>query len=389
MVALYTRDMKIYFLLVCALTAPAAESGSLTVEELRVTEAVQSMAEVTDRFRSFFEPRLETLLAAQDVDQAAAVVADLGASLWLEATWVAQHDRDFDDRGLYWARLIIRKAVQRAEFAFPISAEYRRALLEILESTSRGSTQMRFTRMVDKRIVLSGFDPFLLDRNITQSNPSGVIALFLDGKVIEFKGVSAEINTFIAPVRYADFDDGEIEGVLSRIYERDNVDLITTVSMGRAHFDLERFPGRRRSATAPDNLNIYSGASPTNPKIPMLNGKQLAGPEFVEFSLPATVMSQAPGAYGININRQVTTLDQTFAAQSLADLEGAVAVRGGGGGYLSNEISYRSILLRNQTGSTIPTGHIHTPRIEEFDADVLKSITEQVIQMLRLSLTVI
>ena len=72
-------------------------------------------------------------------------------------------------------------------------------------------------------------------------------------------------------------------------------------------------------------------------------------------------MQTAPGAFAINDRRLVTTLDKTFSADNLEQLRWATAVRGGGGGYLSNEISFRSIRLRNQLGSGIPTGHLHTP----------------------------
>jgi pyrrolidone-carboxylate peptidase len=57
-------------------------------------------------------------------------------------------------------------------------------------------------------------------------------------------------------------------------------------------------------------------------------------------------------------------------------------VEGSGGGYLSNEISYRAILLQNQLGSRIPTGHIHTPSIAGFEADTEAAIVEQVKAML-------
>ena len=39
----------------------------------------------------------------------------------------------------------------------------------------------------------------------------------------------------------------------------------------------------------------------------------------------------------------------------------STAVEGSGGGFLSNEIFYRATLLRLQTGSHIPVGHLHTP----------------------------
>ena len=98
-------------------------------------------------------------------------------------------------------------------------------------------------------------------------------------------------------------------------------------------------------------------------------------------------MQRATGKYMINDRHQVTTLDGTFDADSLDQLRGATAVRGGGGGYLSNEISYRSIRLRNKLGSTIPTGHLHTPRMPDFDKAMLTAILAQVESMLRLSLT--
>jgi len=65
-----------------------------------------------------------------------------------------------------------------------------------------------------------------------------------------------------------------------------------------------------------------------------------------------------------------------------------VSVQGGGGGYLSNEISYRSILLRNRLGSTIPTGHIHSPRIKPFDDKINQVIVNKIQAMLEKSLAV-
>ena len=52
--------------------------------------------------------------------------------------------------------------------------------------------------------------------------------------------------------------------------------------------------------------------------------------------------------------------------QALAALRGQTAVQGSGGGYLSNEISYRSIRLANELGVALPMGHIHTPKHRRF-----------------------
>ena len=57
----------------------------------------------------------------------------------------------------------------------------------------------------------------------------------------------------------------------------------------------------------------------------------LEGPEFVEFSLPVAALQSGAGPYEIRDNRRVSTLERgTFDAESLAELEGLTAVRGGG-----------------------------------------------------------
>ncbi len=207
--------------------------------------------------------------------------------------------------------------------------------------------------------------------------------------MINYNGISAEINTVMVPVRYEDFDQGIIESLLAPYYALNNVDMIATISMGSKDFDLERFPGKRRSVTAPDNANIVYGGTATAPKISSLNDRPLPGNEFVTFSLPVKQMQQAKGPFPINDNHKVVTLEKAFEPQSLKELEGAIAVKGGGGGYLSNEISYRSIRLRDELNSDIPTGHIHTPRIQQFEPETEAKIVKQIKAMLEQSLVAI
>jgi hypothetical protein len=155
--------------------------------------------------------------------------------------------------------------------------------------------------------------------------------------------------------------------------------MIFTVSMGREQFDIERFPARNRSADAPDNLNVLTGASKTNPLPPMLNNQPLTGPEFVEFSLPIAAMQKEKGHWQVNDNHQVSTIDLgQFEAKSLNELQNETSVEGSGGGYLSNEISYRSILLMQQFGRNIPVGHIHTPKVKGYDSQAEHDIVEQI-----------
>lgn len=397
----FVKKLVLTLLLVSSITACSVNNGQnanqegsramgnqqykplpLTVEELRISKALIAMPEIQHFFDwADFKQDWDK---QTDFYQAKQRVSALAGELWQYSKQQAQLGALVDDRPLYWTRLIINAFIKQHSQAFSQSETM--ALVEVFENASRGRSDLTYRQKVDKRILITGFDPFLLDRNIDQSNPSGLAALLLDGTVIEYQGedgvVSAEINAAMIPVRYEDFEQGEIESLLAPFYAVNRVDLIATISMGRTDFDLEHFPGLRRSAKAPDNVNIYTGASKTNPIVPLLSKKPLSNKEFVLFSLPVKAMQRAKGPYKINDNKQVTTTTKTFSPQNISDLSGHIAVEGGGGGYLSNEISYRSILLRNKLSSAIPTGHIHTPRIQAFNEQVNKDIFLQIRSML-------
>jgi len=385
-------------LIACSTSFFVNANMSLTIEEQRVTKAQQAMPVLNGYFDwSAFKV---SWLKQKDFATAQQSLALLGDKLWQFSKEQAQNVKVVDDRPLYWTRLAILSYIKTSTSNFT-EPEFV-ALLEAFENSSRGHSDLAYKQVTDKRILLTGFDPFLLDKNLKQSNPSGLAALLLDGTVIEYmqdgKKITAEINTAMIPVRYADFDQGEIESLLAPYYALNSVDLIATISMGRSDFDLEHFPGLRRSVTVPDNVNVYTGANKTNPLVPSLLSVPLAGDEFVLFSLPYEAMMKAKGPYKINDNRGVTILvtgkteaaeAKDITANSLAELSDKIAVQGGGGGYLSNEISYRSIVLRNRLNSSIPTGHIHTPRISSFDAKTNKEIVEQIKAMLVQALAVI
>lgn len=369
-------------------TQSRAPSTALTAEELRIQKAQQVMPALNE----FYEWNNFKWLWSQQVDYKLAqqAVKEVADGLWQYSKLQVQSGALVDDRPLYWTRLAILAYMKQTPNQLSLSE--RSALAEVFENTSRGRSDLMYSKGTDKRILLTGFDPFLLDKNISQSNPSGLAALLFDGQIIEYtdnhgKKITAEINTAMIPVRYVDFDQGEVESLLSPFYATQSVDFISTISMGRSDFDLEHFPGLRRSATAPDNLNVYTGASKQNPLVPLLASKPLSDQEFVLFSLPYKAMQRAQGNYQINDNREVTTLTKTFSPNALAELSNETSVEGGGGGYLSNEISYRSILLRNKLQSSIPTGHIHTPRISGFNASTNKAITDQIEAMLVQALT--
>ncbi|MGB1290559.1 MAG: hypothetical protein ACPG5Z_00405 [Pseudoalteromonas sp.] len=364
-----------------------ALAANLTTEELRIEKATAAMPNVVTAFSDDVASLKESWQSVSSYQQATDLINSYAKQLWRDAKQRIVKSNSFDDRELYWARLQSSKVIRASKPGFAMTDAEQSALLTMLENGSRGRTELAYTKKTDKKILLTGFDPFLLDRHINQSNPSGVAALLLDGQVIKYKGITAEINTVMVPVRYTDFDQGIIEQLLAPYYALNNVDMVVTVSMGGKDFDLERFPGKRRSVTAPDNANIVYGGTATDPKISSLNDRPLPGNEFVEFSLPVKQMQKAAGPFPINDNHKVVTLEKAFEPKSLKELEGATAVKGGGGGYLSNEISYRSIRLRNELNSDIPTGHIHTPRIAQFEPKTEAKIVQQIQTMLEMSLT--
>lgn len=275
-----------------------------------------------------------------------------------DALW-RRHVGCADDRALYWQRLVGLDALIASG-----------ASSQEIESFERGSRGMSdFTSDARIRVAVTGFDPFHLDTSIVQCNPSGLVALQLEGQRI----AEAEIRTAIFPVRFADFDAGIVESVFESMVRGHELDLIISVSMGRDGFDLEHFPGLRRSSENPDNERLPGGGSASAPLVPA--GLE-DSPEFVEFSLPVDTMLKVSGDFEVRDNRRITTLEQgQHEARDLSALAGQTAVEGSGGGYLSNEISYRLVKLCE--GSGIPVGHIHTPRLVGHDAAQLGRIVAQ------------
>jgi len=381
-----------------AMPETSTNAMSLTVEEARISKLRERHPEVADRYSDIVNQAKSSFDLAGDYEAMSLLTHHTGKKLWEAAKRTVAEQAILDDRSLYWSRLSLTAYLRASQLAVPLSSNQRISLIERLENSSRGRDSIEFTAGAVKKILVTGFDPFLLDKHIDQSNPSGIVALNLDGQTLTYGQASAEIQTVIFPVRFEDFDAGEVEQLIEPLLKTRQVDMIVTVSMGRTDFDLEHFPGRRRSSGSPDNLNVYSGGGETKPKIPLLNGAVIEGPEFLEFSLPYRAMQQVildakqdankqPGEvtypYLINDNRTITTLDGTFEAKTLAELKDATAVLGSGGGYLSNEISYRSVRLAHKYQPLIPTGHIHTPRLERYDVEQLKTISDQVAEMIR------
>jgi pyrrolidone-carboxylate peptidase len=361
--------------------ASAAEAApSPTVEERRLDGAVPQ--EILRR--SGFDtvaPRLSRALdAARSYGEARRAVAHEGARLWRRALDRAQGrgpaggdlSRD-DDRPLYWARLGMTREVRTWEPEFGLTDGQRAALLDELERTSRGQTAISYPHGKGlKRILVTGFDPFTLDRDIRISNPSGATALALDGTVIETADGPARIETVVFPVRWRDFTEQTVERTLRPYLPK--VDLFTTVSQGRVgRFDVERTNGAWRGGFA-DNDTI--GRTET---VPVTD--PASQPQWTTTTLPyRAIVTADTGRFPVYDNTAVTEIPAGGTEPVVrpeGPTPGSTARAGGGGDYLSNEIAYRATLVRDRLGlhDRLPGGHVHTP-VLQFGAGNTTEVTD-------------
>ena len=332
--------------------------------EIARLDSAEREVPVAGRYRAVIE-RLRRQLAGGG--EPVRVASSAGSGLWQRAVDDVQ-DGFLDDRALYWERLAAHRCLQEEGHA---------ECGEALERASRGLSE----GAVDApTLLLAGFDPFQLDREISQSNPSGTVALALHGGVVDgAPGQSLTVQSATLPVRFADFDAGIVERLLSEGCANGDVRMVVTVSMGRDAFDIERFPGRRRSSPNPDNERRLGGGTAEEPLVP----RGLDGPEFLEFSLPAATMAAVDGRWAVRDNHRVATVARgRFDAESLEDLAGETAVEGSGGGYLSNEVAYRTLLSAERLGLDLPIGHIHVPALRGHDAGWERDIIDQVQRMI-------
>nr|WP_253267800.1 pyroglutamyl peptidase [Streptomyces asoensis] len=352
-----------------------------TVEEQRLTQAVPQEILARSGFDAV-APRFARLLeASHSYARARQIVTREGAALWRRAVDRVQGrgpaggdlSRD-DDRPLYWARLGMTSEVRTWQPGFAVTDGQRTALLDTLERTSRGQTDLHYPRHAKglKRVLVTGFDPFTLDRDIRISNPSGATALALDGTVIQTADGPARVETAMFPVRWQDFAEQSVERALRPYLP--HVDLFTTVSQGRVgRFDVERTNGAWRGGF-PDNENI--GRTETVPV-----ADPATQPQWTTTTLPyAAIVAADTGRFPVYDNTSVTEIPAGGAEPVVrpeGPTAGSTARAGGGGNYLSNEIAYRATLLRDRLGlhASLPGGHVHTP-VLQFAAGNTQDVTD-------------
>ncbi|MFD8763938.1 pyroglutamyl peptidase [Streptomyces mirabilis] len=355
--------------LAAAPTASAAAAAPVTVEEQRLDQAAPQEILRRSGFDTVAPGFARALERAGSFGQAERVVVRQGARLWQRAVDRAQGrgpaggdlSRD-DDRPLYWARLGMTREVRQWEPEFGLTDTQRARLLAELEENSRGENTIRYPHAKGvKRILLTGFDPFTLDRDVRISNPSGATALALDGTTIRTADGPARIETAVFPVRWQDFAEGTVERTLRRQLPR--VDLFTTVSQGRVgRFDVERTNGAWRGGF-PDNENVSRTET-----IPVTD--PASQPQWTSTTLPyARIVAAPTGRFPVYDHTSVTEIPAGGTDPVVrpdGPTPGSTARAGGGGDYLSNEIAYRATLLRDRLGlhDSLPGGHVHTPVLQ-------------------------
>ncbi|WP_406325433.1 pyroglutamyl peptidase [Streptomyces niveus] len=352
--------------------APAAPAApGVTVEERRLDGDVPRRILDDSGFDGVAPAFAASLRGAGSYGQAERAAVRHGERLWQRAVDRAQGrgpaggelSRD-DDRPLYWARLAMTRELRAWHAESGLSEAAGTRLLERLESASRGQDSMTGGGAGDrakglKRIVVTGFDPFTLDRDIRISNPSGALALALDGTVIRTADGPARVETAVFPVRWGDFADGTVERALRRALPR--ADLFVTVSQGRVgRIDVERYNGAWRGGFG-DNENVSeTGLVPVK--------DAATQPQWTTTTLPyAAIAAAGTGRFPVYDNTSVTEIPAGGTApvvRPAGPTPGSAARAGGGGDYLSNEIAYRATLLRDRLGLDIPGGHVHTPVLQ-------------------------
>jgi hypothetical protein len=352
-----------------------------TAEEARVLPATTAAAATPTapvRLASAggFEPLIPrftgALAGASSFARAQRIVSEHGRGLWEAATRQAQAaGGTADDRPVYWARVQMARLLRQWQPSFRLTDAQRTTLQDLFERASRGMETATFDRdHRTKRILISGFDPFGLGRAIERGNPSGAAALALDGRRITSGLVTAEVEAVVFPVRFADFDAGLVERFFRPYLARGGVDMIMTISQGVSpEFEVEEFAGRRRAEgrpgdprDIPENLGQVSGGTEQRPVVPPGLGP---GPEFLRTTLPASArrsLGRTTPNRGESEVREIPRGGTSPVTRPTGGpTAGSTAVAGSGSSFLSNEIFYRTSLLRTETRAQIPVGHLHTP----------------------------
>jgi hypothetical protein len=301
----------------------------------------------------------------------------------------------------------------------PHADEVRR-VFRIIESSfvdaARGGSSIDFTRRVkkDTRVVstlLTGFDPFTGGQAKPERgewNPSGAAVLALDGQTVNAEaGVVAAVEGVVLPVNFDEFRAGLVERIIKP--QMGNLDAILTVSLdssikptgpvrleryavGVHRLDngrLEAIPsapggsGGPRIIEAPAPLETIAAETEKKTGSTVSVQKPTFGNDIAlgfhsaaaanaaraELKMPASSSSELVIDDQATV-RQIMSTARTalasaihFQVVSKGKIHEADLLRGPGGDFLSNEVSYRAqrLLLESKSPRNPISFHTHVP----------------------------
>jgi pyrrolidone-carboxylate peptidase len=369
---------------------------SLTKEEKKYGRANKTTDKVLDAQCALFKKEIKEATSKEKI---AELINTHGLAIWKHATTkvqasnkTRQDDDNWNDQAIYKARLKMRIILKKSSNPFlkKIKKEELDKYIEVLEEASRGMTTAEFDEKSEKKILLTGFDPY----QGLKTNPSGVTALNFDGKMVG----NAEIQTAIFPVRYEDFDKGLVEKFFGS--KMDDIDAIITVSQTDVshNIDVDRF-----------SANIRGGGEDNN-KVSKTGEILKDEDDFHESSLPyKEILEGEPEnkdqrfffnqawatdkddsnkkKYPGNQANKGTPWNSDKKINSLKKVnESGKPTQGSGGSYLSNEIHYRVSKMRTSSEATqnMPQGHLHINDVadkEKFMKD-MKELIARIVKTL-------
>ncbi len=357
-------------------TAPVTyEEGRIETPALPGGQRVPYALVEAGGFTPYVERLTAELCAARSASAAERLLRQRGTQLWRTAVERAQGTRwmgtieRYDDRPLYWARLMGTRDLRQWRPAFGLTDAARADLLRTFEYAARGITSTTFPRSrAVTRVLVSGFDPYQLNNEIRRSNPSGAAALQLDGVTYRVGHRTVRIEAVALPVTWSGFDAGIVEDAFGPHLRRrspERADLIMTISQGlRGTMNIEQWAGAWRGGSPDNNNEGEAEVVPPAPRWPQPSPQ----PEFIETTLPYQAMIAAGTTpWPVRLNPRICEWTDgsrpdpaRVTCRDDGPTPGSQAHSGGGGNYLSNESMYRSNRLRLALGATdVPGGHLH------------------------------
>ncbi|HEY0003892.1 MAG TPA: helix-turn-helix domain-containing protein [Pyrinomonadaceae bacterium] len=357
-------------------------------EYLRVFQEVQEILTGSDTTYSGFAKSFYAELVKSGATSA--VLKKQGDDLWKHAWTTAPTLKD--DRPLYWARLQAIGALRAyGQRQIPmLTSDTVQQLINQFEWPSRGLNGPNGSIIFDeapatatRKVIVTGFDPFQLPSQPTTSNPSGLIALVLNGRLLEQADPPVYIRTAVFPVRYKDFDENIVENAVTTTLSQ--IVLLLTTSLNDAdYYDVERWACRARGGLMDNNRKVPDREVPgkefyqsTLPYTLVITSddqtRRLPGPNSATTPFVTDQSYKVSGAKGERMRniRSGTIKAGEFRYEPLVDEEAAYkkqpdeprqdkpSLEGSGWNYLSNEIFYRAARQRQTFRPSLASGHLH------------------------------